>query len=442
MARPIEAARPHKVKGFWFLVRRVPGEFSAFDTRKLVRISTGIRIVDDPRGIRAAEIVSKLHAGLIQYWKDKRRGRDRDAEMRYQQACERSRSLGFNYVPAAEAASTLPVEEILRRFENLARRDVVDSTREVTAVLGGVPAPVITTDAMVDEFEQIVRASLIAKSDRQKKKWRKPRETALEVFVGLVGSRPISTLTRADALKLRSHWQDRVVAGQIEIGTANKCIGHIATMFRAINESKQLNLPSIFERIRIGGGRDGQRLAFAPVFVQDHILADGIFDDLNAEARRVIYLIAETGLRLSEAINLSRATIRLGARVPHICVLPEGRDIKTDQSRREIPLVGVALMALREQPDGFPRYRDRSDVLSALVNKALCVRGLRPEPGQSLYSLRHTFEDRLTAVGAPDKIIACLMGHKWSRPRYGVGPSLEHKREWLERIAFRPPSTV
>jgi integrase len=167
-----------------------------------------------------------------------------------------------------------------------------------------------------------------------------------------------------------------------------------------------------------------------------------MFDDLNAEARRAIYLIVETGLRLSEAINLSRETIRLNAAVPHVCVAPDGRHIKTDESKREIPLVGVALMAMRAQPDGFPRYHDKADVLSALVNKALEARGLRPELGQSLYSLRHTFEDRLTAVDAPDKIIACLMGHKWSRPRYGIGPSLEHKREWLERIAFRPPSTV
>jgi len=241
---------------------------------------------------------------------------------------------------------------------------------------------------------------------------------------------------------LRSHWQDRVVAGEIQIGTANKCIGHVGTMFRAINESKQLNLPSIFERVRIRGGKDNQRVAFAPAFVQERILADGMFDDLNAEARRAIYLIVETGLRLSEAINLSRETIRLNAAVPHVCVAPDGRHIKTDESKREIPLVGVALMAMRAQPDGFPRYYDKADVLSALVNKALEARGLRPELGQSLYSLRHTFEDRLTAVDAPDKIIACLMGHKWSRPRYGVGPSLEHKREWLERIAFRAPLTV
>ena len=415
---------------------------AAYDTRKLVRQSTGIRIVDDPRGVRAGEVVAKLHSELIRYWKDKRRGRDRDGEARYAQACNRARSLGLNYVPAADAAVNLTLDDILRRFEILTRRGTADSASEVGAVLGGAPAPVVMIDGMVDEFEEIIRASLTSKSARQRKKWRQPKETALSVFVDLVGNRPITSLTRADALRLRSHWQDRVVAGEVQIGTANKCIGHVGTMFRAINESKQLNLPPIFERVRIRGGKDNQRVAFPSVFVQQRILSNGVFDDLNPEARRVIYVIAETGLRLSEAVNLSRETIRLNAAVPHLCVAPEGRHIKSDESRREIPLVGVALMAMRAQPDGFPRYRDKADVLSALVNKALDARGLRPEPGQSLYSLRHTFEDRLTAVDAPDKFIACLMGHKWSRPRYGVGPSLEHKREWLKRIAFRPPSTV
>jgi hypothetical protein len=93
----------------------------------------------------------------------------------------------------------------------------------------------------------------------------------------------------------------------------------------------------------------------------------------------------------------------------------------------------VALMAMREQPDGFPRYRDKADSLSALVNQALDARKLRPEPGQTLYSLRHTFEDRLTVVEAPEKVVAALMGHKWHRPRYGLGPSLEQTRDWLNR---------
>jgi hypothetical protein len=178
----------------------VPGEYSAIDGRNPVRISTGIRIADDPRGVRAAEVVTKLDAELVQYWKDKRCGRDRDAEARYEQACNRARSLGLTYVSAAEAAPSLPIEDILRRFETLARRGTMDSAPEVTAVLGGATAPVVMIDAMVDEFQQIVRASLASKSERQKKKWRRPKETALEVLVDLVGNRPISSLTRADAL--------------------------------------------------------------------------------------------------------------------------------------------------------------------------------------------------------------------------------------------------
>lgn len=192
-------------------------------------------------------------------------------------------------------------------------------------------------------------------------------------------------------------------------------------MFKAVDESKQLGLPKTFDNLRISGGKDKQRVAFAPDFVQSKILAEGVFADLNPEARRFIYLVAETGLRLSEACNLSCATIRLDTTVPHIQVRPEGREIKTGQSQRDIPLVGVALMAMREQPDGFPRYRDKADSLSALVNQALDARKLRPEPGQSLYSLRHTFEDRLTAVEAPEKLVASLMGHKWHPPAVRAG---------------------
>lgn len=98
--------------------------------------------------------------------------------------------------------------------------------------------------------------------------------------------------------------------------------------------------------------------------------------------------------------------------------------------------------AMKLQPEGFPRYRDKAASLSALVNKAMTARGMRPTPDHSLYSLRHTFEDRLTAIDPPDKIIAVLMGHKHSRPKYGAGPTLEHLKSWLDRIVFRPPSSM
>jgi len=131
-------------------------------------------------------------------------------------------------------------------------------------------------------------------------------------------------------------------------------------------------------------------MAFAPEFVQERILADGMFADLNTEVRRVIYLVSETGLRLTEACNLSRTTIRLNAPVPHVQIRPEGREIKTDQSQRDISLVGAALMAMREQPDEFPRYRDKADSLSALVNQALEARGASaPSRSDAIFATPH-----------------------------------------------------
>ncbi len=285
MGRPSAAARPHRHNGFWFLVRRVPGEFTAFDRRNPVRISTGIRVADDPRGVKAGEVVARLDRDLARYWKEVRSGKDADADARYQLACVQARSLGFAYAPANDAALQLPVDAVLKRFEALLHRGSAAKPAEVSAVLGGEKPPDVMTSTMLEDYEDCQRAGLASKSDRQRQKWRIAKDRALRVFLDVVGNVPLTSLSRADALKLRSHWQDRVVAGEVEIATANKSIGHVSTMYRTINESRQLNAPSIFERLRISGEKQGQRLAFAPDFVQSHILADDVFDDINPEAR-------------------------------------------------------------------------------------------------------------------------------------------------------------
>jgi integrase len=209
------------------------------------------------------------------------------------------------------------------------------------AALGGEPAPAIMLSTMVEEYEKIVVASLTKKSERQKTKWRVARDTALTRFIDVIGGdRAIGSITRSDTLAFRAYWQERIVNGEVEIDTANKCIGRVSSMFKAVDESKQLALPKVFDKLRIGGGNDNQRVAFAPEHVQTKILPEGMFAELNAEARRAIYLITETGLRLSEACNLSDATIRLDVPVPHIQVRPEGRETKNHQSERDIWEVG------------------------------------------------------------------------------------------------------
>jgi integrase len=116
--------------------------------------------------------------------------------------------------------------------------------------------------------------------------------------------------------------------------------------------------------------------------------------------------------------------------------------MKTQQSYRDIPLVGAALAAMKLQPKGFPRYRDKNAALSATLNNFLRDNGLRPDSKQSVYSLRHSFKDRLVSVEAPESLIDDLMGHKTHKPKYGKGASLELKQKWLLQIALRPPLNV
>jgi integrase len=172
------------------------------------------------------------------------------------------------------------------------------------------------------------------------------------------------------------------------------------------------------------------------------VLAAGALDGLNEDARLVLCVVADTGLRPSEVVNLQEDAIVLNTSIPYVKIVPDGRRLKTEDSRREIPLVGAALAAMRKRPEGFPRYRDKSSNLSATLNKYLLENDLRPTKNHTVYSLRHSFKDLLIAAEAPDSLIDSLMGHKTYKPKYGKGPSLELKLKYLQQIAFRPPSSL
>lgn len=435
------APKPHKRDGIWYLVRRVPKEFAALDRRGLVRISTGVAVADDPRGVRARGAVQALGAGLETYWRNLKDGSSGEARLRFVTATMRARSLGLAYRTNEELAAG-PLDEILARINLLLDRNAVDNEKDVAAVMGGEKRPALRLSDLVKEFEAIEQQNFLAMSPNQIKKWRNPKKRAVDNLIGVIGDKEIARLTRDDAVEFREWWQKRIVEEGLDIGTANKDIGHVSKMLRVVDLTNQLRLEPVFQNLRLSGAVAAQRAAFTDAFVQEKILAEGALDGLNDEARHLVYLIADTGLRLSEAANLTTETIHLDHEIPHVQVRPNGRRLKTDHSARDIPLVGGALEAMKLHPDGFPRYRDKAASLSALVNKVLTKKKLLPTTQHSLYSLRHTFEDRLTAIEAPEKVIAYLMGHKWIRPKYGAGPSLVQKREWLQKIAFTPPAHI
>jgi integrase len=213
-------------------------------------------------------------------------------------------------------------------------------------------------------------------------------------------------------------------------------------MLKDMSIRRRLNIPDIFKSLRLRGELEKSRMPFETDFIQKRLLAEGALDGLNEDARFVLYVLVETGMRPSEVVNLRPDAIRLDAKIPYVKIQPDGRKLKTEDSEREIPLVGVALAAMKLRPEGFPRYRDKSSMLSATLNKFLYENGLRPSKDHTVYSLRHSFKDRLVGAEAPDSLIDNLMGHKTYKPKYGRGPALELKLKFLESIALRPPARL
>lgn len=252
--------------------------------------------------------------------------------------------------------------------------------------------------------------------------------------MAVIGDKALAALTRDDGLDFRAWWLDRVEDGGLEPGSANKDLGHLAKMLDALNEAWRLGLQNPFSGLRLSGDRHTPRIAYDAAFVREHFLAAGALGGLNADARGIVVLVAATGMRPSEAAGLLPERIRLSDNIPHVQIRPDGRQLKTRASARDMPLVGVALELMREFPGGFPRYRETPDSLSATVNKALGAAGLRPTPGHTLYSLRHTFKDRLIAIEAPPRVQDALMGHAVGEIEYGAGPSLEQRAAWMALV--------
>lgn len=427
--------------GTWHFARRVPVEFKELDRRGVIRHSTHIRIADDRAGRRAVRVADKLNEELESFWKGLSDGRKEVKLNGYDSARRRARSLGFEYIENDQLLRQTP-DARLERLEALVANGLVNDTGARAALLGIEKKPTFMLSELFVEYEAMTKDEVRDLSPDQRRIWQNGRKRAVERFVKIAGDKPITEITDEDGMNYCEWWRGRVIEGEAEPKTANKDIGQLNRMLKEVSMRRRLNLPDIFKGQRLKGEIERPRVPYETDFIQNRLLAEGALDALNEDARLVLYVVAETGLRPSEVVNLQENAIVLKALVPHVKILPEGRRLKTSDSQREIPLVGAALAAMKMRPHGFPRYRDKSSNLSATLNKFLLLNGLRPTKDHTVYSLRHSFKDRLIAAEAPDSLIDSLMGHKTYKPKYGKGPSLELKYKYLQRISLKPLASL
>ena len=366
------------------------------------------------------------------------------ARQRYEAALRRVEALGFTYRTNAAMAAVANLDDALARME-AATGTQPQATREALAGMVEVPA-VMVSRAFEIYVAEIVPDEHVTKSARQKAQWKKVKQRAVNNFIDLVGDKAMTDITRDDALKLYRHWQGRIAPQDGKTthsaSSGNRDIGNMRVLYEAyFTHIGEIDRPNPFARLSFSQKLKRPRPPFPSEWLTGTIMKVGSLADLNDEARGIALALIETGARPSELANLHPEQIRLSHKVPHLAIEPredpdDPREIKTASSRRTVPLVGVALAVFERHRQGFPRYRDRENELSGLLNQYFRRHKLFPSSRHKIYSFRHSFEDRMKEAGLDDELRRILMGHTIDRPTYGSGGSLEWRRDELSRIAL------
>ncbi|SNT27093.1 DUF6538 domain-containing protein [Antarctobacter heliothermus] len=413
----------------YHLRQRVPLRYKSVEPREIV----GISLRTDSESVARAKAEGAWQ-NLIEGWEAKLAGDTSDAERRFEAARELAAVRGFRYLPATKA-STLPTEEWLARVEAVPERNGKPDMREAAAILGGVEEPPITVTRALELYWGLAADRSRGKSDDQLRRWKNPRKKAVANFVAVVGDKTLPDISGDDMLAFRDWWIEKLDEDGLTANSANKDLIHLGDVLKTVNRMKRLGLVLPLTDLSLKEGEAQTRPPFSSEWIRDKLLAPGALDGLNTEARCIVLGMVNTGYRPSEGAGLTAATIRLDQKVPHISIEPEGRQLKSQYARRVIPLAGVSLDAFRECPNGFPRYSDKPG-LSATVNKYLRANGLMESPKHVLYSLRHSFEDRMLAAGVDDRIRRDVFGHRLTRERYGKGADLAHLQKIIQKVAL------
>ncbi len=412
----------------FYIRRRVPARFAAVDTRNEIWLSLH---TDSETQAKAKEAL--IWAEQIEAWEARLAGDTEDAELRFQAATELAQRRGYRYL-TVEKVATLPRAELLSRIETVDEQR--SEPQEAAALLGGVAEPPITVQRALELYWPLAKDRIVGKSEDQLRCWRNPRIRAVKNFIDVCGNLAINQISGDDMLDFRAWWVERVDAGEVSPDTANKDFTHLGDVLKTVNRMKRLGLVLPLTDLALKAGEAKTRPPFSRAWIRDEMLRSDALDGLNEDARAILIAMINTGARPSELAALTRDEIHLDANIPYISIEPIGRQLKSKNARRVIPLLGVSLEAMRQFPDGFERYRTKSAGLSGTINKYLRENGLGETPAHTLYCLRHSFEDRMLAAGIDERIRCDLMGHAPNREKYGAGASLEQMSELLQPISF------
>ena len=261
---------------------------------------------------------------------------------------------------------------------------------------------------------------------------------SVSYLIAELGDKPINWYSRKDALGLRDAFMSR----KLTVASIKRNFNNINALTGLVSRELGHPAPATFRGLFFKEpGEQTQRLSVPDTQLQ---LLQAECTKADDEAPWLRALISDTGMRLSEAIGLTRDDIKLSEDIPHILIQPHPwRRLKTIGSKRKVPLIGAALwaaeriLASHDSTFAFPRFCNgqilKSNSVSARLNKWL---KLKIGNDYVIHSFRHSLRDRLRAVDCPSEAADALGG--WSAKTvgqsYGVGHNLVSLNRWMRLI--------
>ena len=255
--------------------------------------------------------------------------------------------------------------------------------------------------------------------------------------IAALGNRPITAYSSADAAKFR----DYLFENGLSLGSVRRIFGSVRSIINLVMREQGIEGANAFARTYMPE-RNGQKERLPIPSVALSALQQNC-KDKDDEARWLIALISDTGMRLAEAAGLAMNDIYIDEELPHVSIRTHSwRRLKTKSSERLVPLVGASLWAAKRlhQSGGafaFPRYCNEqgcnANSASAALNK--WMKGIIGNE-YVIHGLRHSLPDRLRAVECPSDITDQIGG--WTTEGvghgYGRGYSLDVMAKWMRKI--------
>lgn len=148
----------------------------------------------------------------------------------------------------------------------------------------------------------------------------------------------------------------------------------------------------------------------------------GLIEDAAPELSLIWRLVEGTGCRIAEVTGLRVADVQHSAGFPHVRIEPNSMlRLKSESSRRAIPLIGDALKAATEalalprtDRHVFPKYGHPrgSDAAAAALMKH--IRAVSDNEKHVIHSLRHNMKDRLILAEVSSLDQNMILGHAMS----------------------------